>query len=396
MRKVISFLIVVLVFAGAFFAGRAHYIPNKEYTPLPWTANDEINYIDKLLAKGLNRIAAQEMEKYIDGYRGSRKELANTCYRLGNIYMKLYEYQKALKYFYRAEMLDENADFSEDMNNKIVEALENLGMNSQANYELEARTSLVKSAMTKAGVAASIGKRKIGENEIDRAINRLPKNVREQFKEGAKRNDFIKQYVITEALYDKAKRMGIDRIPDVKESIEAAKKQIVVQSMIEKEINKKLIIDPSDVKLYYEANKDKYAERAKVKIRYMEVSKKDGSNKALESLKSGKGKSEWVYEKDTYISGLGKAKDTVKELLKRKKGDTFGPVKIKDKSYIFIVEESKKRRQKAFDEVKKQVEYEYKMKKREGIVDSIIKNIIEDENVEIFNGPASEKDNNDG
>ena len=394
MRRIISFLIIVSACAAAFFAGRTYYISNKEHTYLPWTADDELNYIDKLLAKGLNGIAAQEMEKYIEEYRGSRKELANTCYRLGSIYMKLYEYREALKYFYRAEMLDKNADFSEDMNRKIVEALENLGMGSQANYELEARTSLVKPAVDKVKVVASIGKRKIDENEIDKAINSLPKNMRGQFKESSRRAAFIKQYVTTEALYEKAKRMGIDKIPSVKESVEEDKKQIVVQSMIEKEIDKKLVADPSDVELYYEANKDRYIERAKAKVRYIEVSNKDDRKKVVDGLKSGKGKSEWVYEGDTYIGGIGKAEDVIKRLLSQKKGSTVGPVGVKDKSYIFIVEENSPRRQKAFDEVKNQVEYEYKMKKRKEIVDSIIKNTMEEENVEMFDGIASGEKSN--
>ena len=389
MKKAILLLTAVIFTAGVFFAGRFCCVSNrgrsKEYAEKAWTSDDELNYIDKLLAKGLTASAAEEMEKYINEYKGTRKELANACYRLGSLYMELYKYEKALKYFYRAEMLAKNADFSGDMNNKIVEALDDLGMKSQADYELNARASLNKPVSGKVRVVASIGRRKIDENEIDRAINNLPDSLRSQLKKKSNREYFIKQYVTTEALYDKAKREGIDKLPDVRESIEEAKKQIVIQNMIEKKVAKKLIISPSDVKLYYEANKDKYVEGARAKVRYLEISKKENKSQAFNDLKAGKGKSQWVYEENYYISGVGEAKDIVKKLLKVKKGNTLGPVKIKDKLYAFIVDKNEPRRYKTFDEVKDQAEYEYKMKKRKEIVNSIIKNIIKDENVKIFN-----------
>ena len=226
-----------------------------------WTSRDQIEYANKLAAKGLNAEAASALENFINNSMDDRKKLAKVCYRLGGIYMKMYEYRNALRSFYRAEMLDSKGDFINGMNQKIVEALENTGMSAQAKYELDARTSLNKRPEQKTEkIIARVGNEEITEQEINRAVDSLPEWLRKHVQTEEGRKNFISDYVAKEVLYRKAKRLGFDRTPEAKEAIEELKKQLAVQQLIQKEIKEKVIITPDDLKLYYKANKDKYVE----------------------------------------------------------------------------------------------------------------------------------------
>jgi len=141
---VIVIVITIVILTYSINIHRYLTTVNKEETSLSWTEENQFEYANLLLAKGLNRTAAEEMEKYLNNQtlHLDKTKLAKVCYELGNIYMGLYEYEKALKYFYRSEMLNKNPSFKDDLNEKIVEALEKLGMSSQAEYELESRTSI--------------------------------------------------------------------------------------------------------------------------------------------------------------------------------------------------------------------------------------------------------------
>jgi peptidyl-prolyl cis-trans isomerase C len=351
-----------------------------------------LDYANILLAKGLKRQAADTIEKYINKAPLDKKELARLCYRLGGIYMDLYEYEKALKYFYRAEFLDKEADFAEEMNQKIVQALENLGMSAQARYELNSRTSLRQQQKPAGNVVARIGKQQITQTDISQALNRLPEWMRQQFKEPQKRLEFIRQYVATEVLYRKARRLGVDKDPQLRRSLEAMKKQLVVQKLVDKEVKQRLKIEPADVQLYYKANKDKYTQPQRIKVRYISFTEEAQKDTVLKGLKAGQGdiKEAWISKGQTYITGIGQAQEIVDKLFLKDKGAYSKPLKIKDRFYIFFVEDKQPRRIKSFDEVKSEVENEYRLKRQQEITDSILKEALEEQEVEILYEPPKE------
>ena len=85
--------------------------------------------------------------------------------------------------------------------------------------------------------------------------------MKSQLSERSKKIDFLKQYIATELLYDSAKRKGLENDKNVIESTFQAKRNFMVQKLLEEEISKAVDIDESDVKLYYEAHKEKYSEK---------------------------------------------------------------------------------------------------------------------------------------
>ena len=358
-----------------------------------WSSDDQLKYANTLLAKGLKKQAALAFEDYINKSNATRKELANLCYRVGNIYMDIYEYEKALKCFYKAEMLNKNGDFKEAMNQKIVEALENLGMSSQAQYELAARTSIGKTLKEKGSkIVARIGNEEISESKIDEELDKLPEWARQKYKSKEGKGEFIRQYVAREVLYRKAKRLGIDKNPKTREALESFKKEYLVEQLMKREIKKRLKVTPENLKLYYKANKDKYIEPEAVKISYIEM-EKGKKDELFERLKEGEGKrvNDWIEKGSSYIPGIGEAGNIIEEFLSKGKGDIIGPIEIKKKKYIFKIDDKREKRQKSFDEVEKEVEYEYRIEREKEITNSILKKALEEQEVEIFYTPQNEK-----
>ncbi|MBW2036481.1 MAG: peptidyl-prolyl cis-trans isomerase [Deltaproteobacteria bacterium] len=351
-----------------------------------WSDKDQLDYANTLLAKGLQLQAASVFEKYIETSNASKKEIARICYRLGNIYMDSHHYEKALALFYRAEMLDKEADFTQEMDQRIVEALEKLGLSSQAQYELAKRVSLGDTSAKRGEVVARIGKRDITQNEIDKAIAALPEWMRKRLEKRSQRLEFIRNYVATEVLYEKAKRLGIDKKAEIREALENTKKQLMVQHYLNKEIEQKLKCDPRDIENYYEANNDKYTEPARIKVRYVEFKEDSETEEALKELKETRGTEVkgWIRRGQSYISGIGEAKAAIEKLFLKEKGEYSDPLKIKDRFYIFSIEDKQPDRVKTFDEVRNQVEYEYRMQKKRSITDSLLKAALEEQEVEIF------------
>jgi len=397
MKKTIALYLTVIIMFGI-LAALILQVPAKTSNPKAvkraWSEKDQLEYANTLLAKGLNKESALAFEDYLSQSNASKKKLAGICYKVGNIYMNLYEYEKALKTFYKTELLDNQASFMSEMNQKIVEALEKSGMTQQAKYELESRTSLKKPARKQGVVVAQIGRDKIMQSDIDKAIDKMPGWMKTKVQTDEGKAEFIKQYVATEVLYRKAKRAGINNSPETREAVENFKKQFVVSKLLRKDMDKNLKIAPEDIELYYKANKDKYIEPEGIKITYLEVMDKTKKETALDMLRKGKGTKtdSWILKGQTYISGIGEAKDVIAGLLLKEKGDISDILKIKDKFYIFRVDDKKAKKERSFDEVKSQVEYEYKSKKKSEITNSFLKKALEEQEVKIFYEPSKAED----
>ena len=390
--KIILAVIILLIIAGLYFARNIESFANNNQKSA-WTDKMQLEYANILLAKGLNVNAARAFEVYIEEGRADKKDLASIGYKLGNIYMDLKEYELALASFYKSELLNFDSDYKQDMNQKIVNALENLGLSQQAQYELDSRTSIKPTAQKNEKIAVRIGKREITNEEIDTVINRLP----EQVKQGLNSNDakfkFIREYVATEVLYEKGKKLGLDKNTNTRLAVEDFKKQLVLQELLRDEVRKELKITPEDISMYYKANKDKYSAPERAKVSFLELNDSSRSDETAAKLKQGKGKriEQWIESGSVLLpENIGESKEAVESIVKQEKGGIVNPVKIKDKLYMFIVNDKEPKREQGFIEVKNQVEGEYRMQKEQQIVQSLLDKALEQQEIEILYQPKVE------
>ncbi|MCU0644233.1 MAG: hypothetical protein MUC94_08210, partial [bacterium] len=92
-------------------------------------------------------------------------------------------------------------------------------------------------------------------------LNQLPPSIKAQYSDKAKKLEFLQQYILTELLYDSAKRQGLENDKEVVEAAFQAKRSLMVQKLLQDQLSSRVNITLSDVELYYQANKDKYAEK---------------------------------------------------------------------------------------------------------------------------------------
>jgi peptidyl-prolyl cis-trans isomerase C len=350
-----------------------------------WTSERIKSSAHLLVSKGLVEEAAAMYESYIRETNDSVRDVASICYRLGTLYMDISLYQKALSAFYRAEVLNPEGDFKSEMDQKIVEALENLGMTQQARYELNKRTHINSAPIEADPVVARIGKREITESEITREIDKLPEWMKKKYADEKGKIQFISEYVTREVLYQKARRLGFDTKKETREAVQNYQKQFVLQSFLEREVGSKIMITEADAELFYKGNKETYVEAQAVKVVYALISNDDAAA-ATELLKSNQGTvvDAWIEKGASDIPGIGEAPEAIGTLILKKKDEITDPLKIADNLYVFQIVETRAERQKSFEEVKEQIRFELGIKKEQELMSSLIGKTIEEQEVEIL------------
>jgi len=371
-----------------------------------WDAKKQLDFAETLANKGLKKEALTAFDDYLKIAKISAIESAKLLYRMGNMYMELLDYEKALYYFYKAETADPEAGFKTQLDQKLIECLENLGLSGQAQYELSQRASLGQSEPVKEPtgvVLAKVGDEEITESQIEQEIKSIPDWARENFSRGEGKVEFVRQYATTLALYKKAKRMGLDQDEEVKRGVRDITKKLLVQKFLESQLKDKVAISASDMETYYEANKDKYKKPALANISMIKISDEKKAQDAVrkltvgadfskmasdlsedEATKAKGGLVETGLEASSSIPGAGPSKDASEAIFSKKDNEIAGPIKINNAYYIFKINKIALEKQMSFDEVKDQVEYEYKNKKVQEQMQVLLKNILQEQQVEVY------------
>ncbi len=216
---------------------------------------------------GLYEAAVQEYLDYLNRYTPDENRQANTWFTIANIYFeRLHDYPKALEYYFKVKYLYPESRLQSEVSKRAVSCLERMNRSADARriYGKEAALDSRQAPKNRPGrVLAQIGTRKITQGDLDFELSQLPMYMQEEFKSKKKRADFLQQLVLQELLYDSAKRKGLDKDKDVEEGTFRAQKGLMAQKLIEQELKDKVSVTPEEVKLYYEAHKDKYAEKDK-------------------------------------------------------------------------------------------------------------------------------------
>jgi tetratricopeptide (TPR) repeat protein len=222
-------------------------------------------FANALYNRQLYTQAIEQYNYYLTHYNLDDDESANINYIIGDIYFeRIRDYENALAHYLKVKHLYPESPLRDEVNKKIVESLERLERSADAQQALEEAALLdVSQAKPKrpGAVIAKIGKRKITMGDLEHEINQLPPYVKSQISDKSKKIEFLKQYIATELLYDTAKRKGLDKDKEVLEAAFQAKKNFMVQKLLEEEISQNVNIRDSDVELYYKANKEKYAKK---------------------------------------------------------------------------------------------------------------------------------------
>ena len=225
------------------------------------------NFANELYNRQLFEQSAEEYTRYLQNYKLSDEEQVNISYAVGDIYFeRLKDYENALAFYVRARYFNPKKELKRSIDKQIVACEERLGRPENAQQTLKESTALEPEKIAKkrpGAVVAVIGTKQITQGDIDFELSQLPPSIRSQYQDKSRKIEFLKQYILTDLLYDSAIRQGLEKDSEVVEAAYQAKKNIMVQKYLQEEIASKVNIELSDVELYYKANKDRYVEKDK-------------------------------------------------------------------------------------------------------------------------------------
>ncbi|MEI8347844.1 MAG: hypothetical protein WCG27_10275, partial [Pseudomonadota bacterium] len=164
---------------------------------------------------------------------------------------------------YRAEAYNAPAKLQEEISKRIVGLLEKLGKSNAARTALDERTRMeAPGAKPQQGgiVVAEVNGNPIYDYQVHEVVDQLEKNMGKKINTQDKnlKMQLLQKIVADELLYQKAKRMGYDREPQVRQQVEMIERQILSDKIISEEMHGQVKVEGSDLKNYYTANKDRY------------------------------------------------------------------------------------------------------------------------------------------
>jgi len=359
----------------------------------------------KLLSAGLKGKAIEQYELYLAEADLASDRRAKITYTLGTLCMEEGDYEDALSWLYQVEMLDPKTELAPEVGSKIVACLERLGRFAQAQYSLDARSSLDKAGRDEFKgdeVVARVGNDVITLGELDEAIDALPEWMRSAVEDPAQKRAFLEQYVAEELIYQKAKRLELDKDPSVRKQAERATRQLMIQKVLEDEIKAKVKISDDDVDLYYRAHVDRYGEKEAFKIRMMKVDadQLQGVRQALadgesfaglaktysldEATRANGGEvGDWI-EEGLDPTGMGDPNRLWQALANQGEGDVTEPVEVNGETYLFQITSHRPPRPFSLEEAKKQVEADLTRERVERAYKELVQQALKASEVKLF------------
>ncbi len=214
---------------------------------------------------GLYIAAVNTYQEYLKNSDLDENRRANTLFNIANIYFdRVKDYEKALEFYLKIKYLYPQSSLQGDVGKKIVNCLDRLDRSRDANRYMQQQAALdpqEQVASQPGEVIAVIGNRKITQGDLDFEISRLPAYVQEQLNSPQAKKEFLKQYVIQELLYSRAKKQELDKDKDVIQGTFRTQKTLMAEKVLQAELGEQPEISETDARMYYKANKERYAEK---------------------------------------------------------------------------------------------------------------------------------------
>lgn len=349
---IISFLFIILLAAIIFTRPSAtNQIKEMDLEKLKALASELYN-------QELYKQAIEKYREYLSKATIDLNKQANIHYIIANIYMdKIKDYEAALAEYITVKYLNPGTDLLNELNKRIVEALERLQRSLDAQNVLDETTRMAGSAQAekpkKGELVAMIGNKQITMGDIEDALEKLPPYVREQFNTPEKKLEFLHQYLATELLYNTAQRKGYDRDPEITAQAYEFKKAAMAQKLYKEEITDKIKVSDNDAELYYQAHPEEFTEPEARDISHIQLTSKKEAEEVLKLLKKGenfeklakdrstdfrtrdKGGKLGMVKKDGYIPGIGASEAFLNAAFKLNKGE-FSDIVETDKGFHII------------------------------------------------------------
>ena len=225
------------------------------------------------------------------------------------------------------------------------------------------------------------GKHYITIEEIDQEISEMPVYRRDRYSKKENKEGYLKDKVEEKLQIHAAEDAGLDKVPEITEKVEEYLHQLMIEKLAGQEIDEQVQVLEDEMKQYYEEHKSEYVEPEKVRLICITVTDEQRAKEVIERIQAGEDIGEVATELSEMQENVGPGGSS--------NGDTdfFDPnsyswaeaffkamseldigqvtpeavvqeVREEVNYMIFRKEEIQPERQKEFDEVKDDIEYE--------------------------------------
>ena len=383
----------------------------------------------KLAQRNLHIRAANLWKDYLAAGKLADAERARTLFQIGTLLEKANQYDQAIEYFYRSEIVAELGELKPQINAHIRTCFEKLGKFSALRYELMDRTSLEAAPAAGAKIVAEIGAEKITEADLDGFIeseieNQLEpmapfmtpeqfgeqkKKMLQQYKNPQAKQQYLQMWLAQEVLYRQALEEELAEKPEAKKLIDQLTRGALSQLLMNKELASKINITETDVQTYYTANKDKFIEPARATISHILLDDQQQANELIGRIKGGEdfgelakqfskdestkekaGRIESEVQEDSAIPGIGTYEELNKKIFAGDAPKVLDePFKTEMGWEIVKVETLSPQQQKTLDEVSQQVISMLANQKRQDVQSSYLEQMMDKHNVIIHTSAMS-------
>jgi peptidyl-prolyl cis-trans isomerase C len=205
------------------------------------------------------------------------------------------------------------------------------------------------------------------ETALAQEGQRLPPQVQQHLttKEGQKQ--FLDRLVRRELLAQEAERQKIAEQPEVAEQLKAFREEVMLRTLVQKEVGAKVGVEDKEVEDYFRANADEFS-GDKIRARHILVESEDEAQKVMDRLATKKETFEEVAKsvsRDTFSAQKGGDLDYMgreqmipefaKAAFALKVGEVSGPVRTPFGVHLIKLVDRRKGQPMPFDQVKDQL-----------------------------------------
>jgi peptidyl-prolyl cis-trans isomerase C len=129
---------------------------------------------------------------------------------------------------------------------------------------------------------ATVNDRVITSEELESKLSLLGPQAKMHYSSSAGKLEFLDNLITGEVVFQESLRMGLDKDKNVQARLEDAKRQILINTMVEKIVSEKL--GEEQIKKYYEGHKKDFKQ---VKASHILVNQEDQAKDIYKQLKAG-------------------------------------------------------------------------------------------------------------
>lgn len=134
-------------------------------------------------------------------------------------------------------------------------------------------------------IVAEINGRRITLAELEERLNQAPPAVRLQIRNN--KEQYLDGLVQSELLYQEALRRKLEAVPEVERRIGLAKRRILVEEFVRREISRPVDTSESELRAFFEANRDRFRRKEQVTLSHIVLKTEKEAWDAAAEVKRG-------------------------------------------------------------------------------------------------------------